>query len=396
MQTQKMKYCHLSKEVNMKAVHFGAGNIGRGFIGEILYKNNIEIVFVDINKEIIDALNERGEYDIALAAPDAETIHVKNVRGVNNELNPEKVAEEIKEADIITTAIGPNILKFIAPLIADGLKTRLNAHNRQPLDVIACENMIGGSEQLKVLVEKYLTDKEKEELNEIIGFPNAAVDRIIPMQANDDPLFVSVEPFSEWIIDSSQMKNLNLKLTGVQYENSLEPYIERKLFSVNTGHATVAYTAKMLGYETIKDAIMDEKVLYQLQAVLKETGSFLIDKWNFSEAKHQEYQKTIIERFKNPYISDDVVRVGRTPIRKLGYNERFILPIRELANRKLCYNHLMDTVGMIFHYDDPKDEESIRLQKMLDIQPIQEVIQEITGLEDKILIEEIEKSIQKY
>lgn len=396
MQTQKMKYCHLSKEVNMKAVHFGAGNIGRGFIGEVLYKNDIEIVFVDINKEIIDALNERGEYDIALAAPETETIHVENVRGVNNELDPEKVAEEIKAADIVTTAIGPNILKFIAPLIADGLKARVDAENRQPLDVIACENMIGGSEQLKELVEEHLTDEEKEQLNEIIGFPNAAVDRIIPMQVNDDPLFVSVEPFSEWIIDSSQMKNPNLKLAGVGYEDSLEPYIERKLFSVNTGHATVAYTAKMLGYETIKDAITDERVLSQLQGVLKETGAFLIDKWDFDKIDHHAYQETIIERFKNPYISDDVVRVGRTPIRKLGYNERFILPIRELADRNLSYDHLMDTVGMIFHYDDPEDEESVRLQKMLNEKPLREVIQEVTGLEDEVLIQAIEESVQKY
>lgn len=380
----------------MKAVHFGAGNIGRGFIGEILYKNGIEIVFVDINKEIIDALNERGEYDIALAAPEAETIHVENVRGVNNELDPEKVAEEIKEADIVTTAIGPNILKFIAPLIANGLKARLDAGNRQPLDVIACENMIGGSEQLKELVGEHLTDEEKEQLNEIIGFPNAAVDRIIPMQTNDDPLFVSVEPFSEWIIDSSQMKNPNLKLVGVGYEESLEPYIERKLFSVNTGHATVAYTAKMLGYETIKDAITDEKVLAQLQGVLKETGAFLIDKWAFDKAEHQSYQETIIERFKNPYISDDVVRVGRTPIRKLGYNERFILPIRELAERNLSYDYLIDTVGMIFHYNDPEDEESVQLQKMLNEQPLREVIQKVTGLEDEALIQAIEESVQKY
>lgn len=380
----------------MKAVHFGAGNIGRGFIGEVLFKNNIEIVFVDINKEIIDALNERGEYDISLAAPEGETIHVDNVRGVNNELDPDQVAEEIADADIVTTAIGPNILKFIAPLIAKGLQLRLERGNKKPLDVIACENMIGGSQRLKEYVAEHLNDGEMDELEEFIGFPNAAVDRIIPMQEHEDPLFVSVEPFSEWIVDQSQMKNANLKLQGVEYEESLEPYIERKLLSVNTGHATVAYTAKLLGYQTIKEAIQDEKVLAQLKNVLKETGSLLINKWDFDEAEHAKYQETIVSRFENPYISDDVVRVGSTPIRKLDYNERFILPIRELAERGLSYDNLIDTVGMIFHYDDSADEESVKLQAMLEEAPLEEVVRDVTGLTSEKLINDIIVSVKKY
>ncbi|HZK46893.1 MAG TPA: mannitol-1-phosphate 5-dehydrogenase [Atopostipes sp.] len=380
----------------MKAVHFGAGNIGRGFIGEVLYKNGVEVVFVDINKEVIDALNERQAYEIELAAPESERIAVANVRGVNNHTDPELVAKEIVDADIITTAIGPNVLPFIAPLIADGLKLRLTDNNHAPIDVIACENMIGGSEILKEYVVKDLTADEMAKLDEFVGYPNAAVDRIIPGQSHEDPLFVSVEPFSEWVVDASQMKNVNLKLDGVHYEESLVPFIERKLLSVNTGHATVAYASKLLGHETIDEGISDEKVLNQLKGVLNETGSLLIAKWGFDETEHQKYQDTVVERFQNPYISDDVVRVGRTPIRKLGYNERFMLPIRELAERGLEYTNLVDTVGMIFHYDDPADEESVRLQKMLKEKPVTDVIQEVTGIEDETLIQTIKRAIKKY
>ena len=380
----------------MKAVHFGAGNIGRGFIGEVLYKNGVEVVFVDINKEVIDALNERQAYEIELAAPESERIAVANVRGVNNQTDPELVAKEIVDADIITTAIGPNVLPFIAPLIADGLKLRLTDNNHAPIDVIACENMIGGSEILKEYVVKDLTADEMAKLDEFVGYPNAAVDRIIPGQSHEDPLFVSVEPFSEWVVDASQMKNVNLKLDGVHYEESLVPFIERKLLSVNTGHATVAYASKLLGHETIDEGISDEKVLNQLKGVLNETGSLLIAKWGFDETEHQKYQDTVVERFQNPYISDDVVRVGRTPIRKLGYNERFMLPIRELAERGLEYTNLVDTVGMIFHYDDPADEESVRLQKMLKEKPVTDVIQEVTGIEDETLIQTIKRAIKKY
>ena len=206
----------------MRAVHFGAGNIGRGFIGETLADNGFGIDFVDVNETIIDELNKRGEYDIELAAPGKKRIHVSNVDGINNAKDPDKVVEAIKSTDMITTAIGPKILAIIAPLIAKGLTARVQSGNTKPLDVIACENMIGGSEHLKEEVYKHLDDDVKPEIDKYIGFPNAAVDRIVPIQHNDDPLFVSVEDFKEWVIDESQMKNKDIKLKGVDYAPDLE------------------------------------------------------------------------------------------------------------------------------------------------------------------------------
>ncbi|WEV71191.1 mannitol-1-phosphate 5-dehydrogenase [Lactobacillus sp. ESL0785] len=381
----------------MRAVHFGAGNIGRGFIGETLNDNGFGVDFVDVNETIIDELNKRGEYDIELAAPGKKKIHVTNVDGINNGKDPKKVVEAIKSTDMITTAIGPKILPIIAPLIAEGLTARINAGNTKPLDVIACENMIGGSSHLKEYVYSHLDDEIKPQIDQYVGFPNAAVDRIVPIQNHDDPLFVSVEDFKEWVIDESQMKNKDIKLKGVDYAEDLEPYIERKLFSVNTGHATVAYTGKSLGYETIGDAIKDPLVLKQVKSVLGETRALLYSKWHqiFTEESLEEYHTKILHRFQNPYISDDVARVGRTPIRKLGYDERFIRPIRELKERGLDYSALVTTVGRIYLFDEPKDAESQKLQEMLKTDDLQQVIITTTGLkDDQDLVDQIADSYQ--
>ena len=139
-----------------KALHFGAGNIGRGFIGEILAKNGFAITFVDVSEEIIDALNEKGAYKIFLAGPEKEEQLITNVKGINNALEPEKVSAALVETDLVTTAIGPKILPKIAPLIAFGIKQRKQAKKMRPLDVIACENMIGGSQFLRQEVYRYL------------------------------------------------------------------------------------------------------------------------------------------------------------------------------------------------------------------------------------------------
>lgn len=376
------------------AVHFGAGNIGRGFIGEILSANQFAIQFVDVNEAIINALNERHSYDIEIAEDGKRHVTVEHVSGINNRLNPEQVVEAIAEADLITTAIGPNILPFIAELVAKGIQKRRENGSEQAIDVLACENMIGGSQFLLEEVQKYLTEEDMTYVDTYVGFPNAAVDRIVPAQSHEDPLFVVVEPFNEWVVETSRMKNKELRLEGVHYEEDLEPFIERKLFSVNSGHATSAYTGAYAGAKTILEALQLSEVKEQLEAVLEEIRSLLVAKWDFDHEELKAYHDVIISRFENPYIVDDVVRVARTPIRKLGFDERFIRPIRELKERGLSYQNLLKTVAYVFNYKDPNDEQSTQLQVMLSDNDLEKVVRDVTGLEDQELISEIIDSIE--
>ncbi|MUO34698.1 mannitol-1-phosphate 5-dehydrogenase [Enterococcus gallinarum] len=377
----------------MRAVHFGAGNIGRGFIGEILAANGFEITFVDVNETIIAALQQRKSYTIELADEDREQIFIEHVTGINNAKEPDAVVQAIVEADILTTAIGPAVLPRIAPLIAKGLDQRAIKKKEQAIDVIACENMIGGSTFLKKEVEKY--SQQLAYLENNVGFPDAAVDRIVPMQQHDDPLLVQVEPFCEWVVQETTMKSV-LRLQGVQYVPDLKPYIERKLFSVNTGHATVAYTGALQGYETIDEAMRDHLVVIQLKSVLEETGQLLVAKWDFDPDEHEQYIEKIIQRFKNNYISDAIARVARTPLRKLSAQERFIRPVLELQMRNVQPFHLYETIGMIFNYHDPEDEQSQQLRELLEAANLSQVITEVTGVEDQRIIEKIKQNIEKY
>lgn len=377
-----------------KAVHFGAGNIGRGFIGEILFENGFEISFVDVNERIIDALNVRGSYEIEIAEEGQRHVPVSGVRGINNAKNPEAVVAAIAETDLVTTAIGPNILPFIAPLIAQGIEARQAAENKNPLDVLACENMIGGSEFLYEEVKKHLSEAGLTFAEEYIGFPNAAVDRIVPAQSHEDPLFVVVEPFNEWVVETRGMKNPELVLDKVHYEAELEPFIERKLFSVNSGHATSAYTGAYYGAKTILEALQNTTVKNNVESVLAEIRSLLIAKWGFDEQALVDYHKVIISRFENPFIVDDIARVARTPIRKLGFDERFIRPIRELKERGLSYQYLLQTVAYVFTYKDETDEQSVQLQALLVEKPLEEVVKEVTGLSDQELIAEIVAAVE--
>lgn len=316
----------------MKAVHFGAGNIGRGFIGLLLSQAGYQVTFVDVNEAFVSQLKERGEYPVTLASEGQETVIVNNVTALSSVTHGEEVAAAIAEADLVTTAVGVSILKHIAGVLADGISRRV-AVSSAPLHVIACENAIGGSAQLKELVYAKLDEAARAKADASIAFPNAAVDRIVPLQQHEDILKVVVEPFYEWVVDSSQMIPGYTPVEGVHYVDNLEPYIERKLFTVNTGHCSAAYLGFLRGYETIQQAMADEALTAQVREVLEETGAVLIQKHGFDQAEHSKYIDKILERFRNPALTDEVSRVGRSPLRKLSPNDRLVSPALQAYDR---------------------------------------------------------------
>ncbi|MCJ7842258.1 mannitol-1-phosphate 5-dehydrogenase [Lederbergia sp. NSJ-179] len=371
----------------MQAVHFGAGNIGRGFIGALLNLANYHTTFIDVNDAIIEELNQKQKYKVVLADEQQETMIVENVSGINSVKKPEAVIDAIVKADIITTAVGPNILTVISELIAKGLRKRLEM-NPQPVNIIACENMIGGSSQLQEKVYRHLSADEQAAFSSYFAFPNAAVDRIVPNQANEEMLTVSVEPYFEWVVEQSAMKGEVPHIPGITYVNELAPYIERKLFTVNTGHTVPAYIGRYMGYETISEAMKDEKVQAIIHGALQESGEALIQTYHFDRNKHQAYIEKIITRFKNPYISDEVTRVGRGPIRKLGFHDRLIRPAKlymEVTGKQPKY--LSQVIAAVLKYDNPLDEEAVQLQKMIADDGYEKTIQNVSKLEtnDKLI-----------
>lgn len=380
----------------MLAVHFGAGNIGRGFIGLLLSQANYETIFVDVNGAMVDEINQKQEYNVVLAAENSQTVTVKNVSAINSIANPEKVIEAISKADLVTTAVGPNILAIISELIAKGLSARAKT-NKQPLNLIACENMVGGSALLKEKVYNHISADEHAVFDELYGFPNAAVDRIVPNQVNEDPLEVSVEPYFEWVVEEPAFKGEVPKIDGVTYVQDLKPYIERKLFTVNTGHAVPAYVGHQLGYPTIYEAMKDNQIQEIINGALAESGEAVIQTYGFDREEHQAYIKKIIDRFQNPYISDEVTRVARGPIRKLGANDRLIRPAgmyMEVTGGKEP-TYLAKTIAAALKFVNEEDAEAVKLQQMISEQGIEATLKEVSGLDAdspllKVILKEME------
>lgn len=364
----------------MKALHFGAGNIGRGFIGKLLADAQVELTFADVSPVLLDALNSRNSYDVHVVG-EQETIEtVKNVNAVNSA--GQDAINLIAQVDLVTTAVGPTILEKIAPNVAKGLVLRHQQGNENPLNIIACENMVRGTSQFKQHVINALPEEEKAWVEAHVGFVDSAVDRIVPPAAagTTDPLAVTVETFSEWIVDQTQFKGPLPDIKGMELTDNLMAFVERKLFTLNTGHAITAYLGQQANHATIRDAILDPTVRDVVKGAMEESGAVLIKRYGFDSEKHAAYIQKILSRFENPYLQDDVERVGRQPLRKLSAGDRLIKPLLGTQEYALPHANLVIGIAAAMRYRSEQDQQAQELVELLNTLGPKAALAQISGL----------------
>ena len=373
----------------MKAIQFGAGNIGRGFIGAVLAQAGYQVVFADVVADLLDQINNRKQYTVHVTDTESRDIVITDICAVHS--GSEAAVAEMAGADLITTAVGLRILKFVAPAIAKGLAARMAAGEEKPLNIIACENGLKATSQLKELTFALLSPDVAAWAEKHVGWPDAAVDRIVPPVRCEVPLDVAVEEYFEWDVERSAFVGAIPAIAGMTPVDNLEAYVERKLFTLNTGHATAAYIGKMKGLGTIGESIADPAVFPVVKAVMQQSGEGLVRKFGFDHDAHFAYIEKILKRFSNPYLKDDVDRVGREPLRKLAPNDRLILPMLTARGFGLPYDKLLLAIGAALHFDNPADPQSVEMLAAIAAEGVAATVVKYTGLAaDDPVVAEIE------
>lgn len=322
-----------------KFIMYGAGNIGRGFIGQSFSAAGYKVGFVDINAEVIDALNKDGKYPVNVVTTNKnEEYTVKNVYGIDGK-DINVVSDEIAECDLMATAIGVNVLKFIAKPIAEGIKKRFENGGR-PLDIIICENLIGADEYLRGLILKEIPELS-DFVCEKVGFIEASIGRMVPVMTEEkkagNPLRVYVEPYNVLPVDKAAFKGgIPQDVTNLYPYEPFNLFIQRKLFMHNMSHALCAYLGNLRGYTYVYQAVNDFDIRYCAFRALV-SSALAVSKENGAEIKPLiDHAENLLYRFTNTALADTVERVGKDTRRKLGSNDRLIGAL------KLCEKYGID------------------------------------------------------
>lgn len=368
-----------------EALQIGGGNIGRALVGEVMHEAGLHVTFADVNERLIKAFQNEGSYPLEIVSLDgSREEYIDDVTAVSS-LDEAAMTAAIVDADIITTAVGAEVLPRLAPVLAIGLMERAK---RRPDDemhvvVVACENMERNTETLRDHILEALPDDEwRMKIQGKVSFPNCAVDRIVPnTESGSHPLAVTTEDYFQLAVDKTALKSEMPDIPGIQIVDDLDAVLAQKLFTLNGAHAAAAYWGYMKGHETIDSAMGDSDVKALVGGLMEEVSSVLVRHYpSITPEAQAAFAEKTQRRFMNPYLKDEPKRVGRDPQRKLAATDRLLRPALLAMEGGETPANLNAAIIGGFRFNNPEDPQAVAVHEKIEKFGIDAAVVAVTGL----------------
>ncbi|WP_339653483.1 mannitol dehydrogenase family protein [Flavobacterium frigidarium] len=376
--------------ITTSILHIGVGNFHRSH--QAYYINELIDKYKDLNYGIcgVDLLDsDRKMYNILKDQDGLYTIYTKEPNGAHKAKiigsiveyfygpeNPLAVIERMSSPDIkiisLTIAEDGYHLNEITgafdinhPAVAEDIKNPFSPktvfgyltqsfklrklRGIAGCTILSCDNIKSNGDTIKKSLLEYVSKVEPELLQwitENTTFPNTMVDRINPITSSqdrntlkedfsiDDQWPVIVEPFSQWVIEDKFVHETPAwERVGVHYTDAIAPYENLKLKLLNASHTILGILGTLNGYKTVYEATSDDDFLTFLQAFLDEEVTPTLSDSDLDAI--ERYKKSIISRFQNPHINDQLFRICQESSAKIPL---FILPTVKaqlLSNKKI-------------------------------------------------------------
>ena len=372
-----------------KLVLFGAGKIGRSFIGQLFSRGGYEVVFIDSYKPVIDEINRRGTYKVIIKSEKEKIIHIHNVRGVFAG-NRQEVTDEIAGAGILAVSIGQGGLPGIMPLLAEGLIKRFKLDNAAPLDIIIAENLRNAAEYFRLSLKALLP--RVYPIDQLIGLVETSIGKMVPIMLKkdieEDMLQIFAEPYNTLILDKQAFKNPIPVIEGLAPKENMKAWVDRKLYIHNLGHATAAYLAYLAnpGFVFLYEALANERIHRETREAMLQSADILLKKYpdEFTMDALTDHIDDLLMRFRNKALGDTVFRVGCDLKRKLATEDRLAGAIRLAIELNLPYDRILYALvcGCRFRQTDENGKmfpDDISFAELYEKNGISYVLREICG-----------------
>ncbi len=384
-----------------QAVVFGAGNIGRSFVGAIFAKNGLKVMFVDADANLVNNLTSRKGYRILIKRNNQadEVVQVSNIDAIHSS-QTDRIIELLGDCRICATSVGQAALPKVVPVIAEGIKRRELLSHR-PLDVIIAENIRSGADYFrKILAENGCNGYRT-------GLVETSIGKMVPIMTKedlaDDPLALHAEEYNTLILDKQGFKNDVPDFPEIKAVQNIAAWVDRKLFIHNLGHAASAY----LGFQfspdkkLIADILENEGIRHKVRSTMKESAAALVREYpeDFTVKDMDDHIDDLILRFRNRALGDTVFRVGRDLPRKLNRDDRIIGAAGLCIKHGLPFEDILDVFAAAVTFTAPDQngkpfERDVEFVRKLKSDGLKKTLTEMCSLnseEDSKLLEAIER-----
>lgn len=367
------------------ALQFGAGNVGRGFLGQLFWESGLEVVFVDVNQNLVAQLNQRRSYPLSLIEVQASQeggglrqLVISPVSALHTD-QKEQIAEEIARAAVACTAVGAAALPHLGPLLAAGLQRRY-LEGGPPLNILLCENLLHAEQVLREAVAAHLPTDQKEAILARTGFAPAVVGRMIPLLSPEeraaDPLLVRAESYHRLPVDKRALVGDLPPIAGVEPVENFWAHMERKLYSHNAAHAALGYLGWLAGYTYAAEALADEHIKGRVRGLMEETGQALVKQHGFSPQEQRAYEEDLLVRMAHPALKDTCDRLARDPLRKLAPEDRLVGAARLCLSQQVFPHNVAHAIAAALRYANLEDVSAKTMQESINIVGIQTFLKE--------------------
>jgi len=283
----------------MKSLVIGAGAVGRGFVAPLLAAHGAAVDFVDTNPALLASLSARNSYLTAVAGPRGHVL----IRVRYGRASAPEALTDVAQYDAVFVSTGARQFSASAPLL------------REARAVFVLENLRTAALQLRAATGTARI---------WFGIPEAVVSNTAPPALLErDALCVVAEPGDLILERGGEPLGLD---TGVIWADASE--LERrwacKFFIHNASHAVAAFLGSLADYHLVHDAMADPRIAPVVESTIRSVTRALVDLGRVDAPFAVSYMERELQRFRNPLLHDQISRVARDPLRKLGAEDRLM------------------------------------------------------------------------
>lgn len=314
----------------MKALIFGAGAVGLGFLGELLSSSGWEMTFADIDSELVATLNKRGRAVFSKIGARIEQVEVSPVSAIDLRVPSadEQLTAALAEADLVFTAAGARAFEATGKLLASAAESTSFTH--QPLNILCCENHRDAAAALVEVTGQ--ATKGPQPLQAKFAFVNAVIARMCQRLTSDECALPAVAPGLDIVIatESYQLLPIDGSAAAVpvpEFEGlrilsgaEFQAWDHRKLYAHNGVHAVLGVLGKLAGHTYMYECRQDPEVDAAGRRVMwEEVGGALVRVHSqvFTRADHDAFAEDLYDRITSRLFADTTDRATRNTLRMI-------------------------------------------------------------------------------